>query len=383
MTYSTESGADRGTVYYYRNLLNARNVKGEVKNAYRGYKHLYYTIFDAICCGLFMKETQITSVDDNIVYPENFKAMDDAQKINWINDICKALVQKYFFTGDEDIMRELREIISDPDHPENYWTNTIEEDGKVRCHFCAKRYTLVDSLIAHEKKVHNHVVQKRKVSNKPPKDSLYHYIMLLFKMVALHKNLDTAVDMADGHRSVRSAKYELPIYNRTNKIKYVIGSIHLTALTSGILSHEQQERLTANRFINLQGGKNHNMGIDEYVELLNRDFKFACSGFQTKESIIAHSKEFPHLISMIKHYDLISEIHRRKGFHKLPSYKEDVKKVLKDLIEINALEERGTRTFKCKKLTCECNPFSSSHQQLTTLIHRHKPSLPFARLRQH
>ena len=43
MTYSTESGADRGTVYYYRNLLNARYVKGEVKNAYRGYKHLYYT----------------------------------------------------------------------------------------------------------------------------------------------------------------------------------------------------------------------------------------------------------------------------------------------------------------------------------------------------
>ena len=50
---------------------------------------------------------------------------------------------------------------------------------------------------------------------KPGKDSLYNYIMMLFKLIALHKNLDTAVDMADGHRSVRSAKYELPIYSKT------------------------------------------------------------------------------------------------------------------------------------------------------------------------
>ena len=156
-------------------------------------------------------------------------------------------------------------------------------------------------------------------------------------MVALHKNLDTAVDMADGHRSVRSAKY-IPIYNKTNKIKYVIGSIHLTALTNSILSNEQQERLIANCFINLQGGQNHNMGLDEYVELLNRDSKFACSGFQTKESIIAHSQESPNLINMIKHFDMMSEIHKGKGFNKLPSYKEDVKKVLKDLLAINALD---------------------------------------------
>ena len=111
-------------------------------------------------------------------------------------------------------------------------------------------------------------------------------------------------------------------------MKYVIGSIHLTSLASGIISHQQQERLRANRFINLQGGKNHNMGLDEYVEILNRDSKFACSSFQTKDNIIGHSKEFPHLINMIKHYDLISEVYRRKGFHKLPSYKEDVKKSL-------------------------------------------------------
>ena len=40
-----------------------------------------------------------------------------------------------------------------------------------------------------------------------------------------------SIDMADGRRSVRSCKYELPVFNRTEKMKYVIGCIHLTALS--------------------------------------------------------------------------------------------------------------------------------------------------------
>lgn len=49
--------------------------------------------------------------------------------------------------------------------------------------------------------------------------------------------------MGDRQRVVRSAKYELPIYNLTNKVKYMIGSIHLKALTSCILPEHQKNRL--------------------------------------------------------------------------------------------------------------------------------------------
>lgn len=33
------------------------------------------------------------------------------------------------------------------------------------------------------------------------KDELFDYVVHLFKLGALHKNVDTAVDIADGHRS--------------------------------------------------------------------------------------------------------------------------------------------------------------------------------------
>lgn len=60
-------------------------------------------------------------------------------------------------------------------------------------------------------------MKDKKPKKKNDSDELQDYISLLFKLTLLHNNLDTAVDMGDGERSVRSTKYELPIYNRTRK----------------------------------------------------------------------------------------------------------------------------------------------------------------------
>lgn len=148
----------------------------------------------------------------------------------------------------------------------------------------------------------------------------------------LHKNFDSAVEMGDGERSVKSTKYELPIYNKTNKTKYCIGSIHFTDLPSGLLPATQEKRLKANWFINLQGCLNHSIALDEIVEMLNRDSKVDCSGHQTEDSIVQDSKEYPHIINIAKQYDVISDIKIKKGFHHLPSYREDFRKVLTDLM---------------------------------------------------
>ena len=98
------------------------------------------------------------------------------------------------------------------------------------------------------------------------------------------------------------------------------------------MSEEQQERFVPNRTINLQEGKTNNIALDDNLEMLNRDCKDIVTGHQTKESIIAHSKQYPHLINYIKHFDAMSDVRQRKGFQKLPSYKADVMKVAKELL---------------------------------------------------
>lgn len=344
---------------------------------------LYYTILDAICCLLFLNEFELDNMEDPIPLPENFHDLSDNAKVEWINDVCKSLLEKWFFDNSDDIMQGLRNIVQDSYHPENYWTSQIMADGRVQCHFCEKTYAFIGSLKSHEKKEHNFILSSSKGKDEGTKDQdhLQNYILLLFKLTLLHRNLDTAVDMGDGVRSVKSANYELPIYNKTNKTKYSIGSIHLICLTEGLLDDESKERLITNRFINLQGGKNNNIALDEYVELLNRDSKAACTGFQTKESILAHSKEFPHLVNSVHHYDALCAVPGRKGFHKLPSYVEDVKKVVKDLVDINALTTVAGHTLKCKSLSTNKNPYDECYRGLTTMIHRHKPLEPFHRLR--
>jgi hypothetical protein len=69
--------------------------------------------------------------------------------------------------------------------------------------------------------------------------------------------------------------------------------------------------------------------------MLNRDSKAACTGHQTKESILRHSKEYPLLTQLTNQFEEASEFGNRKGFHHHPSYLSDVQKIAKDLLDNN------------------------------------------------
>ncbi|XP_048770593.2 uncharacterized protein LOC125676812 [Ostrea edulis] len=384
MTFSTDSGQDAGTLYYYRNLLNHRGVKGEVKNSYRPYKLLCYTVFDAICQLFLLHHFDMTDVDSNLPFPEEFQELSDNAKVEWLNLVCSEILQTWFFENENDICKELRDVLDDPQHSENYWLSRMLENERLKCHFCEATYACVGSLQSHEQKKHDvQIPPKQSKLKEKKRDQLQDYLVMVFKLVILHKNLDTAVDMGDGERAVRSAKYELPLYNKTNKVKYLIGSVQLTALTSnsGVLTEDQRQRLVANRFVNIQGGQNNNIALDEYLEMVNRDSKVACTGNQTKDSIILHSKEYPHLVNFVKHLDEIANVRQKKGFHHLPSYQSDVKKVLQDLMQNDILVYDPNRKLHCKKFVIDRNPFDNAFTKLPIMIHRHKPTLPFCRLR--
>ena len=355
-----------------------RNVKGHVKNSYRPYKQLYYTVLDALCIVHFLHHFQLADLESEIPFPDNFMQMSSEEKISWLNKTCCTVVKDTFFENDDDIFSSLREILENPDHDENYWVS-CRQNERFQCHFCDRSYACLGSLKAHEVKEHNFSVNVPKKTLCKERKTLKDYISMLFKLTLLHRNLDEAVDMGDGERCVRSAKYELPVYHKTGKTKYTIGSIHLTALVSGLLSSQQTERLITNRFVNVQGGTNNNIALDEYLEMLNRDSKIACKGHQKKESILKHSKEYPLLVKMTKHVEKISNTRVRKGFHHLPSYETDVQIVLKDLLGRNAVESE--EEIKSKVLTAERNPFDKSASQLSTMIQRHCPASPYCRLR--
>jgi hypothetical protein len=62
------------------------------------------------------------------------------------------------------------------------------EDDRVKCHFCEKSYIYTGSLKSHESNVNHVKIEKEKTRSKPIQtDQLYDYILMLFKLVMLHR----------------------------------------------------------------------------------------------------------------------------------------------------------------------------------------------------
>lgn len=74
--------------------------------------------------------------------------------------------------------------------------------------FSEKSFSYIGSLKSHGEMKHQHTNQpmKKKHRVKNTEGELYNGMCLMFNLTVLLKNRDTAVDMADGHRSVRSCK---------------------------------------------------------------------------------------------------------------------------------------------------------------------------------
>lgn len=102
-------------------------------------------------------------------------------------------------------------------------------------------------------------------------------------------------------------------------------------------------------------------------------------GHQTKESILKHSKEYPLLVEMTKHMKKSAVQVYEKVFTICHQYTADVKLVLKDLLERNAVQSE--EEIKCKNLIAERNPFDKCASKLSTMIQRHNPTSPYCRLK--
>ena len=80
---------------------------------------------------MFLNSFNVSELDAEVPLPDNFIHMTNEDKIAWLNGISKDIIKQWFLT--------LRDILSNPNHPENYWLSNLE-NGRLRCHFCSKTY---------------------------------------------------------------------------------------------------------------------------------------------------------------------------------------------------------------------------------------------------
>lgn len=142
---------------------------------------LYYVILDAVCLVMFLAIMNSRSVDEEVLVPEDFDNKTDKEKAEWIDGISRQILKKWFFEESDDICENLREIISNPDHPDNYWISNMQDDGRFKCHHCNKTYKYSNTLQYHEKKYHDVNIEKPKPKQrKSGTDEVNEYILMFF-----------------------------------------------------------------------------------------------------------------------------------------------------------------------------------------------------------
>lgn len=111
------------------------------------------------------------------------------KKLNGSTVLLRVLWTNGFLKKTTDIVQEVRDVLNDRDHLENYYVQNMYE-GRFHCHFCLNTYAFVGTLKKHEAKEHNYnspAVKKDK-KKKKEQDNLLDHLLLIFKLTALHKN---------------------------------------------------------------------------------------------------------------------------------------------------------------------------------------------------
>lgn len=160
---------------------------------------LYYAVLDTIIVYMFLDFFNVTEENIVIPLPENFcnKSTEEKKSMAWwcMYKTCR----KRLFENSLDSCSSVREGLEDSSNPEHYWVSS-KVNGRYKCHFCDKSYAFVTSLKVHEKNKHDQVESSRyrQKHDSSDHDKVQDYILMLFKLVLLHKNLNNAVDMGDG-----------------------------------------------------------------------------------------------------------------------------------------------------------------------------------------
>lgn len=92
-----------------------------------------------------MHFVDVEDLQQEIHLPDNFDTKSNNEKIEWLDLQSESILKMWFFDQENDIFKNLRDIVCDKDHPENYWTSTLWE-GRFKCDHCDKTYAHVGSF---------------------------------------------------------------------------------------------------------------------------------------------------------------------------------------------------------------------------------------------
>jgi len=204
--------------------------------------------------------------------------------------------------------------------------DTVEE----RQRFLAK----VSSAVV-EKFVFPHgVLPSQGCDSHQQQDFKSNYICALMREGLLDIARLDAVKEGDGERILRHWRYDFIHFHAFNHTNYRLISFRFIAQVFGLLTPRMAARMVHNRTVNIHGGIGHNVSLDLFLELLNKDVKadLKRSGPNLTSKLLERIGRSKQVMDELLHFfDREVELFTGIGRHTPPDWTDEVSEMVTDL----------------------------------------------------
>lgn len=349
-------------MYSDRNLINRRNVKGDVSASANACRRFFNLEVEARVVAAALHILGMSKIDEKPTQnaiPNGLEAESPKpQKKAYLHKVASLVVESFVVDKERN-----QEIIQSYQHlEEQQRKNVVNADGRYPCRYlgCQKTFAHDGKLRREHEEQHNPpitvsqtVPKKEEVTSLNGGDDMLAYQRSLLDYGMLLLNFWDAICEGDGQRVIRCWKFFLLyLKHHGSSSKYSLEALYLMFQIYALLSPRSSHRLIWNRFIKNKSGMGGNIPLDLQLEFFNKTVKEAIkklgpAASQKSLDRICHSLKIT--MELMATFDSNLLVFKRSGKHIKKSAKGDLEKIVKELVGQKAFTYTKDRRYQYYK----------------------------------
>lgn len=357
--YHTTAPNDQCTMYCDRNLINRRNVSVDVSKNVNATKQFVMLEINARIVAACMTELNIDEVDgkpSTSALPLHLTKSSKGEKRHFLKLLASRVVDKYIL-GEEKVTAILDKVhMAEKEEREKLKT---KEGARFKCRFpgCDKTYRFDGKRKREHEASHGLSGVTEPITQytdklKLKRDDMFNYQSSLLEIGLLVKNFYDAISEGDGQRVIRCWKFMLQYLKQdgASSRKYALEALYIQCQVNSLLSPRAAHRLIWDRFFKSKSGAGGNIPLDLALEHFNRLIKILMRSLGhnglNRKALDRYCKALATNKQLLDSFDGMCNITRRSGNHVRHSSENDLRKVVKGLIQNKAFVYTNGRTYK-------------------------------------
>ena len=350
-------------MYSDRNLINRRNVKADVHDAYTQCRDFFMLEFEARVVAAAMKILGMSSIDstpETIKIPSCVKAGEGhfIGKLYLFN-VAKKIIDM-FICAESKASQIVNAVLNEEEIQQINARQQVTPEGRYKCRSpgCSKSFKYDGKSRRNHEQKHDpppvipdiifndnsHMPSSPEASKK---DDLYNYNCCLISYGLLFTEFLDAIAEGDGDRNLRSWKMLLLHFkNDPGSTKYALEALYYTLQVHSILTPRQAYRLMWNRSV--KGGQS-NVPLDLDLEHDNKILKEQVKklGRNLTQKAVSRICKFQFVNkAMLDNYDkCIQKMKKKSGKHTVRSDSKDFITILNKLVAENVMSCKSGRSL--------------------------------------